>query len=156
MILRLNWSEHKEDMQVQVSGIFAQTHTHTHTRTHTCTAELQLIYALGAPPPSHPVQPHTHSMHTQHTSLSLLLNLSLSLSLHLPPPLRSASLLNFSLLLWISFLLTWNFFLATKYCILRRTLTADLWAWDNLWQKGRLIYLKRKTMMGKCADVSLL
>lgn len=28
--------------------------------------------------------------------------------------------------------LTWNFLRATKYCILRRTLTADLWAWDNL------------------------
>lgn len=34
------------------------------------------------------------------------------------------------------FTLTWNFRLATKYCILRRTFTADLWAWDNLWQKG--------------------
>lgn len=48
--------------------------------------------------------------------------------------------------------LTWNFRLATKYCILRRTFTADLWAWDNLWQKGARV----KLWEGKKKQVYLL
>lgn len=60
--------------------------------------------------------------------------LALNLLLLLPAPPQGLAFL------FIVYL-TWNFRLATKYCILRRTFTADLWAWDNLLQKGALVNL---------------
>lgn len=91
MILRPNWIEHKEDMQVQVSGIYIKTGTYTYIHVHSSAAAD--INPWDSPSSSCIT---TYTLHTHtHTSLTTSLTLNLCISLWHPPQFLS-------LLLWIS------------------------------------------------------
>lgn len=100
-----------------------QAFTSKQARTHiyTCTSAAADLCPWGSPSSS------CITTYTLHTSLTLNLYSSLWHPHSPSPPLDFL-------------MLTWNFLLATKYCILRKTFTADLWAWDNLWKKERLMH----------------